>query len=265
MCRTTLREMISARRQQRDSPAWELQTPPSREPEGGDIIVVGRNTFKEVLRGIHEGYLLPSDYVQLPPPAESPQDEEEKKTEEPTSPSDPVLPAIPGSQYSALPDPLRSDAEYTFTYIPSVHILGIRHTPRRIYRFLTRRYLANEICEQVVASILEQERREWSDEDSRHGVKEEKYWPKIIKRDAEWREEIAVDSRIQPKLFWRQPSEVEEIPDYRELSAPETPLKVEELKPTEDEIERDRILEEQYAKARDARTIFTGPNPWASK
>ena len=27
--------------------------------EGGDIIIVGRNMFKEIIRGIHDGYLLP--------------------------------------------------------------------------------------------------------------------------------------------------------------------------------------------------------------
>ena len=101
--------------------------------------------------------------------------------EKPPPPKDLVLPAIPQSQYPSLPDPPPSTPEYTFTYVPSLHILGIRHTPKRIYRFLTRRYVADEICEQVVACILEQAKREWTDEDVQHGRNEEKYWPKTYK------------------------------------------------------------------------------------
>ena len=39
---------------------------------------------------------------------------------------------------------------------------------------------------------------------------------KLIKPDSEWREKIVIDPRIRPKLFWRRPEPVEEIPDYRE-------------------------------------------------
>ena len=81
----------------------------SREREGGDVILLGRNTFKEIVRGIHEGHLLPLDYVPPPPPEEpkkdEPEKEEEKKEgeEKPSPPKDQVLPAIPQSQYPSLP------------------------------------------------------------------------------------------------------------------------------------------------------------------
>jgi hypothetical protein len=235
------------------------------EPEGGSIIVLGRNTFKEVVRGVHEGYLLPLDYVP-PTPPEDPQKEGEPAKEgeiQPQPQLDPILPAIPTSQYSSLPDPPSTAPEYTFTYIPSLHILGIRHTPKRIYRFLTRRYIADEICEQVVASILDQPKRELVAEDSQHGQDEEKYWPKTVAKDSEWREPIVIDSRIQPMLRWREPQPVEEIPDYRESSAPETELKVEELELTEEELARDQMIKAQAESKKEAARIFTGPNPWS--
>jgi hypothetical protein len=263
MTRTSLRGTIFKHRSLRES--WSPEQPPlPLEKEGGDIIIVGRNTFKEILRGIQEGYLLPLDYVPPLPPIAEPKQSEAKgdeKTETPPEPN-PVLPAIPQSEYSSLPDPSTSSPEYTFTYVPSLHILGLRNTPRRIYRFLTRRYIAEEICGQVVACILEQSQREWQDEDSNHGQQEERYWPKTVARDAEWREEIRVDSRIRPKLLWRVPVDVVEVPDYREPSAPENDVvKVEELQPTEEELERDK----EAAVQRTAATLFAAPSPWTRR
>jgi hypothetical protein len=214
-----------------------------------------------LVRGIHEGYLLPLDYVPQRV-VEAPKEVKEGETSEPPPPPDPTLPPIPTSEYSSLPDPNPSNPEYTFTYIPSLHILGIRHTPKRIYRFLTRRYLADELCEQVVASILEQSQREWTDDDANHGANEEKYWPKTIKPDAEWREPMVIDSRIRPKLLWRQPTAVLEVQDYRQASVPDDPVvKVEELRPTEEELEKDRVANAQFQAAR----LFNAPGPFGPR
>lgn len=252
--RTRMREIIKEHRLQRES-GNSGEEFSNREGEGGDVIVVGRNTFKEIVRGVHEGYLLPLGYELPIPPAEEPKEGEEKSTSEPN----PVAPPIPMSEYPSLPDPQSSTPNYTFTYIPSLHILGIRHTPRRIYRFLTRRYMADEICERVVAAILQQIQREWTDEDANHGQGEEKFWPKTIAADAEWREPIVLDPRIRPKLLWRQPSPVEGIPDYRQQSAPdERFVRVQELVPTEEELERDKLEKVQSAAVK----LFTAPNPF---
>ena len=70
-----------------------------------------------------------------------------------------------------------------------------------------------------------------------------------------------IDSRIRPKLFWRQPEHVEEIPDYREAMTEERQLKVEELVPTEEEVARDQMLNAQVDATKDASRIFTGLNP----
>jgi len=254
-----MREIIKEHRLHREAGGNGEEIGVVRENEGGDVIVVGRNTFKEIVRGIHEGYLLPLDYVPPPPPPpEEPKEGEQKAPPEPS----PVVPAIPMSEYSSLPDPSDSTPNYTLTYIPSLHILGLRHTPRRIYRFLTRRYVADEICSQVVAAILEQSQREWTDEDSNHGKQEEKFWPKTVASDAEWREPVLLDPRIRPKLLWRQPSPVEEIPDYRQESAPEDrSVRVQELVATEEELERDRLEKAQSA----ASKLFTTPNPFGRR
>jgi hypothetical protein len=246
--------VIFAHRLERESGGHETEGPNIREPEGGDIIIVGRNTFKEVVRGLHEGYLLPLNYIPPPPPpAELNKDGE---VAAPTPPN-PIPPAIPTSEYPSLADP-SPFPDYTFTYMPSLHLLGIRHTPKRIYRFLTRRYMADEICEQVVACILQQSQREWSEEDSRHGQDEERYWPKTVSPVAEWREDVVVDTRIRPKLFWRQPSEVHEVYDYREPLAGLPPVDVEKLRPTEEELAEEQVRREQSPPT----SLFGGPNPF---
>ena len=249
-----MRKSIFEHRGQQDLPVEQRRI--IREGEGGDIIVVGRNTFKEVIRGAHEGNLLPLDYV--PPPAPPPETAKEGDKKDDASPSPPatpdveILPAIPASEYPSLPDPPESPS-YIFTYVPSLHILGIRHTPRRLYRFLTRRYLADEICAPIVAALLEQSEREWSEEDARRGEGEERFWPKTVKPDAEWRDELCVDSRIRPRLRWRKFSPVPPIPEMREQSAPTSrEFNVEELRPTEEEIARDERIREEMEMARNA-------------
>jgi hypothetical protein len=259
----SLRQAILDDRRAKEVPAEKESA--IKHSVGGDVIVLGRNTFKEVVRGIHEGLLLPPDYEPTPPPEpEPPKSDEGKKPETPPHLPNFVDPAIPPSQYVSLSDPPETSTAYILTYIPSLHILGIRHTPRRIYRFLTRRYQADEICEQVVACILDQHKREWTDEDAQHGRNEERYWPKTIKPDAEWREDLVLDPRIRRQMFWRQPSEVQEVPDYREPSAAESPLKVEELVPTEDEVVRDEELK-ATATSTQAPTPPPFTPPWLRK
>jgi Inner membrane protein import complex subunit Tim54 len=202
----------------------------THEPEGGDIIILGRNTFKEAIRGINEGYLGPLENT--PPPAQPDSDNPE------TKPLPLPLPPIPPTEYSGSPDPPESP-DYIFTYIPSLHILGFRHTPLRIYRLLTRRYIADEIGSQVAAAILSHPEREWNEGDLHAGKTEEKYWPKTVRKESEWREPLVVDPRVQGKLRWRVPGESQEVVDYREASAPEGEgTKVEELVPTEEELSR---------------------------
>lgn len=162
----------------------------------GDL-VLGRHTWKEYIRGLHEGWLGPIDVTQPPkpgssqlqplaahspdsplpeiPPSESsslenpasPQPENdppapesqsekpaekpaEKPTKTPVTPpwitpseyaSSPAAPTLPASLPPSLP-------------VPLPHVLGFFNFPIRIYRFLTRRHLAESTGASVAALVL---------------------------------------------------------------------------------------------------------------
>ncbi|EEQ85613.2 mitochondrial import inner membrane translocase subunit tim54 [Blastomyces dermatitidis ER-3] len=155
----------------------------------GDV-VIGRHTWKEYIRGIHEGWLGPMD-APAPEPEASPNPEpspinaasppanredgsptcseqpqenkeaeptpektpEEKKKEE-KKPSGPtpayIFPAAYPSQQLAPSIPQEIDA----SPVAFPHILGFLNTPIRIYRFVTQRYLADAIGRDVATIVL---------------------------------------------------------------------------------------------------------------
>lgn len=156
------------------------------EGPGGDIII-GRHTWKEYVRGLHEGWLgpltePPKPVVETPEPAV----EEEKKEEEPIetlpgitvhtsteeapkAPINPELkeadgkpkkppqprPWIATADYSSAPLPANTPQEFDPSApIAFPHILGFLNTPTRMYRFFTRRRLADDIGREVAAVIL---------------------------------------------------------------------------------------------------------------
>ncbi|OBT69485.1 hypothetical protein VE03_01078 [Pseudogymnoascus sp. 23342-1-I1] len=152
------------------------------EGPGGDL-VIGRNTWKEYVRGIHEGWLGPVVEPAKPEvPVEVPEAVAEPEVIEtlpgitvhsstddvPPAPINPELkpdgkppkppqpqPWISTAAYSAatpaptLPNELDPSAPIAFP-----HILGFFNTPTRMYRFFTRRRLADQIGRDVAAVIL---------------------------------------------------------------------------------------------------------------
>ena len=158
----------------------------------GDL-VLGRHTWKEYVRGLHEGWLGPLGAPQPPesektelqplaahspdsplpeiPPSETssserltdsspqtdpptPESPSEKPAEKPAKPpvtppyitpseyaSSPVAPTLPTSLSPSLP-------------LPLPHLLGFFNFPIRIYRFLTRRHLAESTGASVAALVL---------------------------------------------------------------------------------------------------------------
>ncbi|KAK4237447.1 mitochondrial import inner membrane translocase subunit Tim54 [Achaetomium macrosporum] len=129
----------------------------------GDI-VIGRHTWKEYLRGLHEGWLgllapPPEPEPLLPAATASEQDKpaEEKPTEEEKKPKRPPQPR-----------PHNTTADYPTSILPSYtpnefapsapirepHLLGFLNTPTRMYRFFNRRKLADEIGREVAAVCL---------------------------------------------------------------------------------------------------------------
>ena len=174
----------------------------------GDL-VIGRNTWKEYVRGLHEGWLGPVDAPKQPqegdayggpltsqhvdghasfgdtaveaatnavssssPNATSlssesstsereseddgdPKPEEEKKEEEDKPKPRQPPPYIQPLEYpSATPSRNTPDLLGPSTGIRFPHILGFRNTPVRIYRFFTRRHLADSTFREVAAAVL---------------------------------------------------------------------------------------------------------------
>ncbi|KAF2088925.1 hypothetical protein K490DRAFT_22404, partial [Saccharata proteae CBS 121410] len=159
-----------------------------RDYEGvkGDI-VIGRNTWKEYVRGLHEGWLGPLDPPQ-PPPEEKKEPEEKAleqlaQVEQPGAASTEQVNDAPAEEKPAeekpaeeeqkpakrkQPPPFIAPSEYPSASLspncpaelpPSAtvtfpHLLGFLKTPIRMYRFLTRRHLADDIGRQVAAAVL---------------------------------------------------------------------------------------------------------------
>ena len=239
----------------------------------GDI-VIGRNTWKEYVRGLHEGWLGPPDPPKVPDaerpseavtsesspghssfgdvavkaavnsvkpasaksgdefvpddetkneslaaaddasPKEATADEKKKDEEEKPKPRQPP-PYIQPSEYSTA----TASPNLPETLGPSVgirypHILGFRNTPFRIYRFLTRRNLADSIGQEVAAAILASHRpytldSRTDDRPSMHDYEvarvlqhEEKDWwkttfnPRKEFEESVWIEDMQLDERI---------------------------------------------------------------------
>ncbi|KAH7039668.1 mitochondrial import inner membrane translocase subunit Tim54 [Microdochium trichocladiopsis] len=180
----------------------------------GDI-VVGRHTWKEYMRGLHEGWLGPltAPVTETPPPAadtkapsaaastsadsskgvsapevvnidEIKHDEdassakkaaaeaaekEKKEAEEAAAkkserPPQPV-PYNKTTDYPSSPLPLLIPAEFSPSApIPCPHVLGFSSTPVRLWRFLNRRKLADDVGREVAAVCLAAA-REWREDD----------------------------------------------------------------------------------------------------
>ena len=153
----------------------------------GDL-VIGRHTWKEYIRGLHEGWLGPLDEPQPPlpepspthPPVDSPlpaipesddaspdavsppdgprKDAAEDEKEEKKPPSPPYA-YLSTTAYStspispAIPQTLEPSAP-----IPHLHLLGFLKTPIRIYNYLNQRKLADDVGRQTAAIVLAAQR-----------------------------------------------------------------------------------------------------------
>ena len=147
--------------------------------ERGDL-VIGRNTWKEYVRGIHEGWLGPLEPPPTPHPAPSeaddagstpsgeeasqaqkePEKKKEGEKEKPKAQPAFVLPwQYPSNQLA--PSTPRELQPATPIIFP--HLLGILNTPIRIYRFLTQRRLADNVGRDIAAIVLATSTRPYSE------------------------------------------------------------------------------------------------------
>lgn len=151
------------------------------EPVTRGDLVLGRHTWKEYIRGIHEGWLGPVDEPAPPPEPEpepsppiqlpneaQPDDatattttenpepekkaEEEKETKKKPFPP-PAYLAIDKYASASLSPHTPSVLEPSQP-IDQQHLLGFLKTPQRIYNFLTRRHLADRIGRETAAIVL---------------------------------------------------------------------------------------------------------------
>ncbi|KAH0351309.1 hypothetical protein KCU83_g4427, partial [Aureobasidium melanogenum] len=128
------------------------------------------------------------------------------------------------------PDPYISTSAYTNALLPAStpatlgpaiaipfpHLLGFWNFPIRIYRFLTRRYVAEEIFSRTAAAVLASH-REFQASDVDYLSHEEKEWHKSIrkpkadpeaeegavqqeKKERLWLDDVVVDDRITSRL-----------------------------------------------------------------
>lgn len=146
----------------------------------GDL-VLGRHTWKEYVRGLHEGWLGP---IEEPPSTPKPQlDLEPSPIHPPTEPrtDDPAAMTEPpesekpeeGKEKEKEKKPFPPPAYLSIDkyssaplspHIPPIlepsqpihqqHLLGFLKTPQRIYNFLTRRHLADQIGRETAAIVL---------------------------------------------------------------------------------------------------------------
>ncbi|KAF3929241.1 hypothetical protein AA313_de0205023 [Arthrobotrys entomopaga] len=198
--------------------AHEKQAGISREEGPGGVVVIGRHTWKEYVRGLHEGWLGPADIPeeedvaggnkkdapeQLPVvatisdvlPSESTEEkstspptdegsskenvEEKEKEEKPKKPQFPV-PTISQIEYpsATLPPSIPSTFQPT-KLVPFPHLLGFLNTPFRIQRYLTQRRLMEHVSREVASIALGTYEPYQSREDVTEACKiEEEDWPK---------------------------------------------------------------------------------------
>ncbi|KAF5011140.1 hypothetical protein FDECE_2729 [Fusarium decemcellulare] len=203
----------------------------------GDI-VFGLHTWKEYVRGLHEGWLGPLDPpakpesetkpvtveaspevakiddIQAEKPEDKKEENKEEKKEEEKKPERPPQPPPYNSpdDYSLASLPAQIPAEFSPSNpISFPHRLGFRHTFVRLNRFFNRRKLADEIGREVAAVCFAASSREWREIDGQYEQQlvlkhEENDWVKSV-----WKEEPpAQDDNAAPgeppkERIWASP------------------------------------------------------------
>ncbi|PSR92198.1 mitochondrial import inner membrane translocase subunit Tim54, partial [Coniella lustricola] len=190
------------------------------EPEGvkGDLII-GRHAWKEYVRGLHEGWLGPltaPPHAQPDPiPAKKDGDEDEEQEQQNAAKRPPQpKPYNSVDDYATAHLPMLMPAELTpVVAVPFPHILGFLNTPTRFYRFMTRRYLADEIGAEVAAACFAAYRDfrtvDGADADADHQWEqqtvlehEEKNWLKSV-----WKEDDDDDKKKKTEKKLQEASE----------------------------------------------------------
>ena len=233
----------------------------------GDL-VLGRHTWKEYIRGLHEGWLGPlgdtltpepktpdlqplvahspdSPLPEIPPSETSsleksasspppidistPESPSEKPAEKPKKP--PVTPPhITPSDYASSPAaPTLPSSLPPSLSVPLPHLLGFFNFPIRIYRFLTRRHLADTTGASVAALVLASHSRPY--------IQSTEFASAIDPDEASPSIDSQTDSAVtQTKEVWEQEVILREEESEWHKSA---------WKPNEEEEVRERVWQEK--------------------
>ncbi|KAI2621825.1 mitochondrial import inner membrane translocase subunit Tim54 [Hypoxylon sp. NC1633] len=199
-------EIVQQMRKANNTPEWQGIR--------GDI-VIGRHTWKEYIRGLHEGWLGPLTAPASPSPSPSltpevdvkevketnttegneaekqeskPNEKPEKKSERPPQPP----PYNTTNDYPTSALPMLIPAEFSPSApIPFPHVLGFSNTLIRLRRFFNRRYLADDIGREVAAVCLAAAREYSEDVDLTRAEQqtalehEERDWNKSVWKEDE--------------------------------------------------------------------------------
>lgn len=267
----------------------QMGTPREAGPAGD--LVVGRHTWKEYVRGLHEGWLGPVNKVEeVDFSAQNiPQDTrasthipgqaslgdaavtaaanivtpstEASSSEEPAQPitddASPTAPETPEEpkkdeeeekpKKNTKPDPFISTAAYASAQLPSsipqelspativpiAHILGFWNFPVRIWRFLNRRQLADDIGRQTAALVLASSRPFDAAEQDAILAHEESEWHKSIRKrdrsdgeESVWLDDMVVDERIGERMRLFELTQEEERVAEQLLKEPRSAKKI---------------------------------------
>lgn len=213
---------------------------PKRDDETAGVICIGRGTYKEYMSGVHEGLLGPLEkpVEPLEPPkvvelGESTEEGQVAETEpakadeisdfgekeDEKGEQDPVpKPFILASQYADAPvapeidfgSVIRNKQNVPVLFEQPVYVFpvpklsGMFNIPRKIYRYFTRRELAEDVSSKTLAVVYGSS-RPFEFKDSFLGLEEELDWPKKwVERgkakESEWVQEVTVDERITKRM-----------------------------------------------------------------
>lgn len=207
----------------------------------GGVICIGRGAYKEYLSGVHEGLLgpleKPEEKIEQVPDLDTKEGEikegaegetkkeeveiddfGQKEDEEQNKPDPVPKPYIKQAEYDS--GVLAPELDLTHTvrdsnnvpvlfeqpvYVFQVpRITGIANWPRKIYRFFTKRELAESVTSETLA-IVYGKSRPFEFKDRFLGKEEELDWPKKwVERgkakNSEWVQELEVDNRVGDRL-----------------------------------------------------------------
>lgn len=195
----------------------------------GGVICIGRGAYKEYMAGVHEGLLGPLEKPkELIEEEEKIKQEKEKEKEgedasQNNNEDDDELEPVPKpyiSQESYANAELAPELDFSSViknkknvpvlfeqpcYVFDVpNVLGFLNTPKKIYRYFTKRYLADDFGFRTT-TIVYNKTRPFEYKDSMMAKEEELDWPKKWvqmgkEKNSEWVQELVLDERITSRM-----------------------------------------------------------------